>query len=118
MISQIPTVKEDLVAVSISGHLEKHDYDQILPLMEKKIQQFGKINLYWEMIAFEGWHLDSLWKDLKFDVKHVNDFRKVAIVGDKKWEEWIATMIKPFTSAEVKYFKVLQRDEAILWVSQ
>ncbi len=117
MVSQIATVKEDLVAVSVSGHLDKHDYEQIIPVLENKIAQFGKINLYWEMVGLEGWRLDGLWKDLKFDLKHVNDFRKVAIVGDKKWEEWIATMIKPFTTAEVKFFNELHRDEAMTWVS-
>ncbi|GEO05444.1 hypothetical protein AAE02nite_31080 [Adhaeribacter aerolatus] len=117
MVSQIATVKEDLVAVSVSGNLEKHDYDQIIPVLEMKIAQFGKINLYWEMIGLEGWHLSGLWQDLKFDVKHINNFRKIAIVGDKKWEEWIATMIRPFTTAEVKYYNELQREDAMAWVS-
>lgn len=118
MVSQLATVKDNLVAVSVSGHLDKHDYEKIIPVLEQKIAQHGKINLYWEMVGFEGWHLDGLWKDLKFDVKHINDFRKIAIVGDKKWEEWIATMIKPFTTAEVKYFNELHRDEAMAWINQ
>jgi hypothetical protein len=118
MVSSIATDKEDLAAFRLTGALDKKDYDFLIPIVEEKLSRFGKINLYWEMVASEGWNLEGLWEDLKFDLTHLNSFRKVAIVGDKKWEEWIATISKPFTSAEVKYFYEPQREEALAWVSR
>ncbi|MBL6445620.1 STAS/SEC14 domain-containing protein [Fulvivirga sp. 29W222] len=45
-----------------------------------------------------------------------NDFERVAIVGDKQWLEWGAKFAKPFTSAEVKYFDMSEKVEAMQWV--
>jgi len=116
MVTNIETTRGDLVAIQLTGSLERQDYDQLIPVLESKINQFGKIDLYWEMEGVSGWQPGGMWQDIKFDVKHVNSFRKVAIVGDKKWEEWIARMIRPFTTAEIGYFDITQKAEAMAWV--
>ena len=117
MVTNIETTKADLVAIRLTGTLERKDYDQLVPVLESKINEFGKIDLYWEMEGVTGWDPGAAWQDIKFDVKHVNSFRKVAIVGDRKWEEWIVRMIKPFTTAEISYFDSGQKAEAMAWVS-
>ena len=118
MVVSIETKRGDLVAIRVTGTLGKQDYDQLIPVLETKIKQFGKIDLYWEMEALEGWNLSGLWEDLKFDMTHLNSFRKVALVGDKKWEEWVARIIKPFSTAEIRYFDVRQKDKALEWLNQ
>ena len=56
--------------------------------------------------------LADLWQDIKFDVKHFGDIERLAMVGEKKWEQWMATFCKPFTTATVKYFPQGQSAEA------
>ena len=58
-----------------------------------------------------------MWEDLKFDYKHFRDIEKLAIVGESKWEQGMATFCKPFTSAKIQYFDHEKLDEAIAWVS-
>jgi SpoIIAA-like len=116
MVTSIETQRENLVAIRLTGTLEKQDYDRLVPVLEGKIHQFGKIDLYWEMDAVQGWQPGGLWEEIKFDIKHANSFRKVAIVGDKQWEKWIAQLIKPFTTAEVRYFDVHQKEQAMAWL--
>jgi hypothetical protein len=116
MVTSIETTRETLVAIRLTGTLDKQDYDRLIPVLESKINQFGKIDIYWEMTGVEGWNPAGLWEELKFDLRHVNDFRKVAIVGDKKWEEWIAQAIKPFTTAEIRYFDAHQKEQALAWL--
>ncbi len=70
------------------------------------------------MVDFDGWNLSGLWHELKFDIKHLNDLVRVAIVGDKKWEAIFANVAKPFTTAEVRFFELTQREEAIAWVKE
>lgn len=108
----------DLVAVMLTGKLEKADYDSLIPEIEEKISRFGKLNMFWEMVEFEGWDVSGLWQDVKFDIKHVNDFNRVALVGGKKWEALISNLIKPFTTAEIRYFDLSEREEAMAWVSE
>jgi hypothetical protein len=58
-----------------------------------------------------------LWEDIKFDVKHFRDIERLALVGEKKWEEGMATFCKPFTTAEVRYFDRAQVDDAREWIA-
>lgn len=106
----------DVIAIMVTGKLEKADYESLIPEIEEKISRYGKVNLYWEMADFEGWQPSGLWQDLTFDIKHANDFNKIALVGDKKWEKQLIKLIKPFTSAAVSYFDISQCKQAQEWV--
>ncbi len=116
MIQILEEARADLFAFRISGHVDKRDYDVIVPLLEDKIKQHGKIRAYCEVQDIEDYSIKALWADLKFDVKHVADFTRIAIVGDKKWMDWAITMAKPFTSGELKYFDFSQREQAWAWI--
>jgi len=39
------------------------------------------------------------------------------MVGEKKWEEWMAKICRPFTTAEIKYFDASEKAEAEAWIS-
>ena len=57
-----------------------------------------------------------MWDDFQFGVKHYSDLERIAIVRDRKWEEWMAKLCKPFTKASVNYFDVSQTDAAWAWL--
>lgn len=108
----------NIVYTTSSGSLEKTDYDKLLPLVEDKIEQFGKVRLFFEMKDFSGWKPEAFVSDLKFDIKHAKDFEKVAMVGDKRWQEVVTAMMKPFTPAAVRFFGLNEREMAKAWVEQ
>jgi hypothetical protein len=56
------------------------------------------------MRDFHGWDAPALWEDIKWDAKHFNQVERVAMVGDKKWQEWMAAFCRPFTTGKVRYF--------------
>ncbi|GAB2533511.1 SpoIIAA family protein [Rufibacter soli] len=116
MVEIIKTDNPTVFAVWVKGTLGKAEYEVMLPALEEKIAEHGKLNLYWEMTGLDHWSAEGLWEDLKFDVKHVNSFLKIALVGDKAWEKNLTALMKPFTSAQVKYFDHQNRDEAREWV--
>jgi hypothetical protein len=64
----------------------------------------GKVRLFIQLEDFHGWDLHAAWDDFKFSLKHYSDFDRIAMVGERKWEEWIASFCKPLTKAKVKYF--------------
>ena len=102
--------------LKITGKLEKEDYDLFVPAMEEQIRTHGKLSLMVELLDFHGWSVSAAWEDTKFGVKHFNDIKRLAIVGDKGWEKGMAFFCKAFTSAKVKYFDVSERDEAFAWL--
>lgn len=113
---EILTKSDDrFVAIRTSGKLEKSDFDSMIPLLEDRISRHGKISLYWEMNDFDGWTMEALGADAGFDIKHKNDFNRIAMVGEKKWHEWMTKLMKPFASAELRYFDLSESEEAKGW---
>ncbi len=112
----LPETRSDLVALRVSGKLDETDYEMILPMLETRIEHHGKIRLYWEMEDLKGWTVEGFGKDVGFDVRHAGDFTRIAMVGEKRWEEWMTKLMKPFTTAEVRYFSAEDRLAAQTWV--
>ena len=105
-----------ILEVSISGKLEKEDYEGFVPEVERLIEEHDKIRILFRMQEFRGWTAGALWEDLKFDLKHFNDIERVAFVGDSKWEQGMALFCKPFTTAEVRYFDQSRLEQAREWI--
>lgn len=113
----LPETEGDFVALELSDKLTEMDFQVITPELQAQIEEYHKIALFVEMKDFHGWTGSAFWADTKFDLKHHNDFSRIAMVGDKKWEEWMARLSKPFTSAMVRYYDVSERDMAMRWAS-
>ena len=67
-----------VLEVRASGKLSKEDYGHFVPVVEKLIQQHGKIRVLFQMHDFHGWEAGALWEDIKFDVKHFRDIERLA----------------------------------------
>jgi SpoIIAA-like len=106
----------NVLEVHVTGKLERQDYEKFVPDTERLIKQYGKIRVLMVMHDFHGWNAGALWEDIKWDAKHFNDVERVAIVGERKWQEWLAALCKPFTRAIVRYFDHQKLIEARAWV--
>jgi len=106
-----------LLVCRLSGKLEKKDYEHFGPAVAREITAQGKVRMLVDMHDFHGWTAGALWEDVKFDVKHFNHFERLAIIGDKTWEKWMASFCKPFTTASVKYFPQGHESEARAWLT-
>lgn len=106
------------MVVSVTGKLEKADYELFVPAAEKLIKEQGKIRVLFIMHDFKGWTAGGVWEDIKFDLKHFNHIERLAVVGESKWEHGMAVFCRPFTTASLKYFDVSQLDEARRWIDE
>ena len=106
----------EVLEVHLSGKLERADYEKFSPIVEGMIRDHGKVRMLVILEDFHGWKASALWEDIKFDVKHFNDVERLALVGETKWEQGMATFCKPFTTAKVKFFSHEQLAEARQWV--
>jgi hypothetical protein len=112
-----PAAIGNVAHVAISGKLSQEDYEVFVPLVESLIDQHGKIRVLFEMSDFHGWEAGALWEDIKFDAKHHADIERIAFVGDKKWEQWMAKICRPFTAAGIKYFDASEINAAQEWIA-
>ena len=107
----------DFVYLLVQGKLETSDYDFFVPEVDQQIAKYGTINMLVELKDFHGWSAGAAWEDTKFGLRHFNDMKRLAIMGDKGWEKGIALFAKFFTMAKVKFFEINQKKEAISWLN-
>ena len=118
MIEQLPTNSDQVLGFRLSGKLHDEDYKKFVPLVDAEIAKEGKVNLLAQFQDFHGWDVKALWDDVKFATTHCTKIKRIALVGDKTWEKWMATVCKPFTLAKVKYFDASQIDAAKAWLAE
>ncbi len=102
--------------VIVQGKLEKSDYRKFIPEVEKRIREHGKVSLLLNVSHFHGWSPAALWEDLKFDARHYNDVARLALVARNPDKKWMATLSRPFTAADVKFFPEDAHETAREWV--
>lgn len=117
MITQLPQSTELLLGFKLSGKLHDADYQHFVPIVESAIAKSGKVRILADFEDFQGWDMHALWDDTKFSAKHCADVEKVALVGDRVWEKWMATICKPFTLAKIEYFDVKDIERAWAWLA-
>jgi hypothetical protein len=105
----------EVIEVEARGRLARADYDEFVPTLEARMKQ-GPVKLLVSMRDFTGWDIGALWEDIKFDIRHFRDIERLAMVGDKKWEEGMAWFCKPFTTAKIAYFDQSQIETARSWL--
>ena len=106
-----------IVLIKASGRLSKADYDRFVPEFERIARARGPVCMLIELDDFHGWDLPGPWEDLKFETTHQNDMGRVAIVGDRGWQEWGTRLSKPFFRAETRYFNREQAAAARAWLT-
>lgn len=118
MIEQLPSDSPKVLSFKLSGKLHDDDYKKFVPLVDDAIAQGGKVRLLAQFHDFHGWDLHALWDDIKFSTTHCTKIERIALVGDKTWEKWMATVCKPFTLAKIRYFDAGALDAAKAWLSE
>jgi len=108
-----------VLEVDASGKLTDEDYQQqFIPEIERLTGGHRKIRLLFEMNQFHGWEPKAAWDDLKLGSKHRDDIERIAMVGEKNWQHWMASLAKPFTGAKIRYFTKTEAGEARAWVNE
>jgi hypothetical protein len=105
-----------VLVIKLTDKLTTEDYEYLIPEVERRIAQHGKLRMLVEMHDFHGWTAGALWQDLKFDLKHFRDIERLALVGEKAWEHGMAVFCKPFTSATIRYFDRSEANQAETWI--
>lgn len=118
MITELEPKAAHAIGFELSGKLHDEDYKTFVPRVDKAIAEDGKIRLLAHFHDFHGWDAHALWDDTKFATTHCTKIEKIALVGEKTWEKYMAAVCKPFTMAKVKYFDASEIDAAWAWLDE
>jgi hypothetical protein len=118
MIEPLESPDPRVLGFRMSGRLHDEDYKTFVPAVDEAIAAQGKVRMLAEFHDFQGWDLKALWDDIKFSTTHCTKIERIAMVGEKKWQEWMAKVCKPFTMAKIEYFDASQTDRAWAWLQE
>lgn len=104
------------VEFTLRGKLTHEDYKTFVPFVESAIGGLPPKSLYIlvDMRKFEGWTPRAAWDDFRFGLEIRKDVAKMAIVGDRKWEELAAKMTDWMIAGDAKFFNSIE--EARRWL--
>ena len=118
MIQVLDGLPDKVLGFKLIGRLHDDDYDRFVPMVDSAVEQQGTIRMLVEFEDFHGWSAHALWDDLMFAAQHVGDIERIAMVGDKTWEQWMAKVCQPFTRATIRYFDQSHADDARAWIDE
>ncbi|MBT6900684.1 MAG: STAS/SEC14 domain-containing protein [Nitrospina sp.] len=109
---------EFFLSLKAIGKLTHADYETITPMIDAALSEVKEpqVKVLLDATELEGWELRAAWDDFKLSLKHGNEFIKIAIYGNKSWQETIAKIGSWFISGEVKYFE--REEDALIWLNE
>ena len=87
-----------LLVLRVGGELKKSELDTVQSEFVEKIARAGTVKLLVFLENFTGWERGEQWGDTDFFFSHRNDFEKIAVVGNLRWE----AQVLAFTGAGLR----------------
>lgn len=108
-----------LLILRVGGELKKSELDAAQSEFVEKAAGAGAVKLLVLLENFTGWERGEQWGDTDFFFSHRDDFEKIAVVGDPRWE----AQVLAFTGAglrkgPVKLFPEGAESEARAWLAE
>jgi hypothetical protein len=98
------------------GKLTHDDYEAITPMIDSALSTVAdpKVKALFDVTDMEGWALRAAWDDFKLNLSHRNEFEKIAIYGNKDWQQITAKFTSWFITGEVQFFS--NEADALAWL--
>lgn len=114
----IDGLPRDVVAIRAVGIITAEDYvETLVPLVEGKLKEHDRLKLLFviddDYATYSG---DAAWQDTKFDLRHLRDFSRIAVVTDVPWIARTMTIFAPVLPYTLKVFPVAALEEAKSWI--
>lgn len=116
MIEKLDQSGGNILGYKATGTINRQDYATLTADVEALLQQEGSICLLLDLEEFKGEEAKAWGADLKFGREYRKKIAKMAIVGDKKWQEWVTALVDPFFALEADFFTTDERDAAWEWL--
>jgi len=107
-----------IVEIRSSGRLTRAAYAQLVPTLINLIEQHGSIRLLFVLKDFHGWTFSGLIASVRFYRQHRKQIDRMAIVGERSWQQWATWLRSSSMSRATQYFPAEREDEARHWLEE
>lgn len=116
MLKINPETDETLLVLEVSRKISEQDSKHLDSELHRRKDLSGDSRLVMFMDNFDGYESrEALGTDLKIDLAHKDDFKKIAIIGDDHWERGLSKLADMISDGEVEFFTEKDKAEAMAW---
>jgi hypothetical protein len=117
MTVEVLGVSEGVVEFAVTGKLTEQDLASAQQSAADVIRGHGKVRILINAEGFDGWEQGGSWDDFSFEEEFDPYIGKMAIVGDRKWEELVLIFSnKAFRQFPIEYFGSSESEQARAWL--
>jgi len=117
MGAKVISFSGDILTMKVFGKLSESELREVQTSTAMRIQQHGAVRVLVMTEGFQGWENDGNWEDFSFQSENDQYIAKMAMVGEKKWEElsllFTAKGLRPFP---IEYFALDEEALARAWL--
>jgi len=119
MSAELTDVAGGIVTARIAGKLTQPDLAALQNAAGEILKKQGKVRSLVVVENFEGFQRGGDWGDLSFQMQHDAQIEKMAIVGDKAWEEMALLFTsKGLRKFPIEYFAPADIAKARAWLAE
>jgi hypothetical protein len=116
MLEKLSDSSGSIVGYKVAGKVTPADYQKLDPEVHALVDKYDRVCLLLDLQEFAGEEVKAWLPDLKFGHRFHDKISKMAIVGDKRWEKWLADLAHPFYAKEAQFFHSDDIDKAWAWL--
>ncbi len=106
-----------IAEIVVDGPISRADYDDVSARLAALIERCGRIRILEDIRRIGRFDPSIIPVDLRFTFRHLKDFSHCAIVGERKWLDWLARSLDRLVKCEVRYFDRTDIEDARRWLS-
>jgi hypothetical protein len=118
MSAQIVNTTEGVLTIRFTGKLTQPELAAVQKSASEFVGPRGKMRVLVVADNFQGWEKGGDWGDLSMQTELDAHIEKMAIVGDKKWEELaLLFTAKGLRDFPIEYFQSAELKQAHAWLA-
>src|SRR3982751_3854584 len=118
MSANLEQSHDQLCILRVGGQLKKSELEAAESKFVEIIAGAGAVKLLVLLENFTGWERGEAWGDTTFFFRHRDDFKKIAVVGNPRWEAQVLAFTGAgFRKGPVKFFPETGESEARAWLA-
>ena len=116
MLDYLDQSTDNIIGFKVTGKFTGDDMKAFAERIDAVVAEAGPVHLLVELEDFGGFEIEVLWEKTKFAFAHLRDIERMAVVGDRAWEEWWVKIGGTLAPAETRYFDHDDIDAAWAWL--